>query len=267
MKSSKNVAKPVVVSARDHEAVVGRTDFYRIDPTQIKVVDGWNPRGSFDAIKLEELKDSIKENGVLVPLRVKINNEGEIILIDGERRLRAVLMAIREGAEIVSVPAIVERKTMNEIDALVLALTANTGEPLTMVEEAHAIKKLTNYGLKVDEIAKKLGKSIPTILNRIQLLDASPEIIDSMENGEISFTDVKKIVKDSDGLASQKEKLDEVKEKKAARKASGLSKPGKKAFVNLVAEMLEWLQELNIENVAQVNELIEKANNMLDNED
>lgn len=267
MKSSKNVAKPVNVSVRNHEAVVGRTDFYRIDPTQIKVIDGMNPRSSFDALKLEELKESIKENGVLVPLRVKINNDGEITLIDGERRLRAVLMAISEGAEIISVPAIVERKTMNEIDALVLALTANQGEPLTLVEEAHAIKKLVNYGMRAEDVAKKLGKSAPTIYARLQLLDASPEVLEAMEDGDVSFQDVKKIVNGSDGLESQKEKLADVKEKKAKRKASGAKKPGKKDFVNIITEMVEWLNELNTENVAQVTELIEKANKLIDNDD
>jgi ParB family chromosome partitioning protein len=257
-------------NVRNHEAIVGRTDYYRVDPTAIKVLDGWNPRVSFDAMKLEELKESIKENGVLVPLRVKMNNDGEITLIDGERRLRATLLAISEGAEIVSVPAIVERKTMNEIDAMVLALTANQGEPLTMIEEAHAIKKLVNYGMKQADIAKKLGKTQTTISNRLSLLDASPEVLEAMEEGEVSFTDVKKIVNDSDGLDSQKEKLEKVKEKKAQRKASGSTKPGKKEFVSITADMLEWLVELNNERtepILQVEELIERARKLLDNED
>lgn len=257
-------------NVRNHEAIIGRTDFYRVNPTAVKVVDGWNPRVSFDAQKLEELKDSIKENGVLVPIRVKLTNDGEMILIDGERRLRATMLAISEGAEIVSVPAIVERKTMNEIDMLTLALTANQGEPLTMIEEATAIKKLQNYGLKAEEIAKKLGKSVPTIYNRLSLLDASPEIIEEMEKGELSFGDVKKIVNESDGIDSQKKKLEEVKEKKAQRKASGSTKPGKKEFVSITADMLEWLVELNNERtepILQVEELIERAKKLLDNED
>lgn len=251
-------------NARNHESVVGRTDFYRVDPTKIKVVDGWNPRASFDAVKLDELKESIKENGVLVPIRVKMNNEGEMTLIDGERRLRATLLAIADGVQIVSIPAIIERKTMNEIDSLVLAMTANTGEPLTMMEEAVSIKKLQNYGLKPEDIAKKLGKSLPTVYNRLSLLDASPELIEEMEKGEVSFSDVKKIVKDSDGLATQSEKLKEVKEKKAKRKAAGASKPGKKEFVNLLMEACEWLNELNVEKNIEVEKLIKRINDAMD---
>ncbi len=255
------------IKTRDHSAVLGRTDTYKVNPTEVIIVDGWNPRSSFDATKLDELKESIKELGVIVPIRVKINNDGKMILIDGERRLRATLLAIADGADIVSIPAIVERKAMNEIDMMILAMTANTGEPLTMVEEAQAIKKLLAYGLTQKDIATKLGKSIATINNRIQLLDASPELLEELENNKVSFSDVKKIVKDSDGIESQKEALQQVKEKKAKRKASGVSKPGKKEFISLTQELVEWLVELNIENLTQVDDLISKANKLLDNQD
>lgn len=252
-------------NVRTNEAVLGRTDYYRVDPTQIIIQNNWNPRVSFDAIKLEELKESIKENGVLVPIRVKINNSGEMILIDGERRLRATLLAIKEGAEIVSIPAIVERKTMNEIDQLILALTANTGEPLSMIEEANAIKKLQNYGLKVADIAKKLGKSIPTINNRLSLLDASPELIDEMQNGEISFGELKKIVNESDGIEDQKEKVKEVKEKKAKKKSEGKKSVSTKDLKDMLKQAVEWLNELNKEEeIGDVIDLVEKINNALD---
>ena len=250
-------------TTRNHEAVVGRTDFYKVNPTEIKVQDGWNPRLSFDAVKLEELKESIKVNGVLVPLRVKINAQNEMILIDGERRLRATMLAISEGAEIVSVPAIVERKTMNELDMLLLSLTTNQGEPLTVVEEAQAIQKLINWGMKHDEVARRLGKSVPTIYNRIKLLDASPELLDELNEGNVNFNEVKKIVDESDGIDSQKEKLEEVKEKRAKRKASGKTKVGAKQLRELLEESVEWLLELNTERVLQVIDLIERINEAL----
>ena len=252
------------LTTRNHEAVIGRSDFYKVNPTEIEVQEGWNPRVSFDAIRLEELKESIKANGVLVPLRVKLNNDNKMILIDGERRLRATLAAISEGAEIVSVPAIVERKTMNELDMLLLSLTTNQGEPLTIMEEAQAIQKLVNWGMKHDEVARRLGKSVPTIYNRIKLLDASPELIEEMNEGNVSFTEVKEILKDSDGLESQKEKLEEVKEKKARRKAAGIKKAGAKELKSLLSESVEWLIEMNHEKIEQVIDLVTRINEALD---
>lgn len=252
-------------NARNHESVVGRTDFYRVDPTKIKVVDGWNPRSSFDATKLDELKESIKENGVIVPIRVKMNNEGEMTLIDGERRLRATLLAIADGAQIVSIPAIIERKTMNEIDQLCMSFMTNMGEPLTKIEEAHTFRRLMNYGLSVADIAKKLGRSYQMISNRLMLLDASPEILNELENGSVSYSDVINTVKDSDGFESQKDKINEIKEKKSKRKNNGEVKLGKKHFIGLLTEAVEWLSEFNKrESITQVKELIDKINSSLD---
>jgi ParB family transcriptional regulator, chromosome partitioning protein len=249
---------------RNHEAIVGRTDYFRVDPRMVKIVEGWNPRSLFDAEKMEELKESIKENGI----RVKINGDNEMTLIDGERRLRAVMTAIEEGAEIVSIPAIMENKKMNACDAIILALTANTGEPLSIVDEAGAIKKLQNYGLKVEDIAKKLGKSVPTIYNRLRLLDASPEVLNEMEEGNLSVGEVFKIVDKSSGsIEEQKVEMEKTKEKKAKKKAAGKKANGKKEYHLLASEMLEWLIELNQDKqLEQVKELIVKASAMLEDE-
>jgi ParB family chromosome partitioning protein len=253
-------------TTRNHESIVGRSDYYRVDPRQIKIVQGWNPRSLFDAEKLEELKESIKENGVMVPVRVRVNKENEMILIDGERRLRATLAAIEEGAEIVSIPALMERKTINDIDATILALTANMGEPLSIVDEAHAIKRLNNYGLKPEDIAKKLGKSIPTIYNRLKMCDASPEVLEELEEGNLTAGEVREIINKSDSIEEQKENLTKTKEKKAKKKASGEKKAGKKEYATLLMESVEWMTELNQSNLPQVQDLIERINAALDNE-
>jgi ParB family chromosome partitioning protein len=202
----------------------------------------------------------------MVPVRVRVNKENEMILIDGERRLRATLAAISEGAEIASIPALMERKTLNELDAMVLALTANMGEPLSIVDEAHAIKRLNNYGLKPEDIAKKLGKSIPTIYNRLKMCDASPEVLGELEDGNLTAGEVREIINNSDSIEEQKENLNKTKEKKAKKKASGEKKAGKKEYATLLMEAVEWMTELNQSNLPQVQELIERINAALDNE-
>lgn len=253
-----------------NSAIVGRTDLYNVNPNSIIVQEGFNPRTSFDENKLDDLKNSIIANGVKVPLLVKLNNENNFVLIDGERRLRATLKAISEGAEIVSVPCRIERKTMNEIDMLTLAMTANESERLTPIEEAHAFNRLKNYGISVTDIAKKVGKSVPFVYNRLSLLDASPEVLKEVESKRITLSDAQKIIEQSDSIQTQKEKLEEVKTIKANKKATKISVDtnyNKKEFVELCSEMVEWLVELNTENIMQVNELIEKARKMLDKEE
>lgn len=258
---------------RKNEAIVGRTDIYYIDPVKIVVQDGFNPRSSFDAEKLEDLKNSIIANGVRVPLIVKYTNDEKFVLIDGERRLRATLMAINEGTEIVSVPCRVERKTMNEIDMLALAMTANESERLTPLEEGRAFARLRNYNLSIQEISKKMGKSYNYVQSRLSLIDASPEIQKQFEQKNITFSEVKEIVENSDGIESQKEQLEKVIEKREERKAKIKANKAKavydkKQWVEVSEEMFEWLVELNKEqNIEQVKELLIKVQKMLDQED
>jgi len=238
---------------------VKRHDMYKIDPRVITVQENWNPRQYFDAEKLEELKNSIIENGVQVPVRVKLQGD-KIILLDGERRLRATLMAIEEGNDIQTIPAISERKTMKPTDMLLLALTTNTGENLTVMEEARAILKLTNWGMNVLDIAKKLGKTPATIYGRIKLMDADEEVIDALDAGEITQTEAKKIVSTSDGTKEdQKKKMKEIKVKKTIKKTS------KKECVELLDECIEWLVELSKDQkLPQVDNLIQRITEVSD---
>jgi len=203
-----------------HEGVVGRTDIYKIDPEHIKVVDGWNPRSSFGDDLDQELKDSIVENGVLVPLRVKRTQDNQFELVDGERRLRAVRLAVEEGAEIAFVPCIVERKAISQTEALFVSLLTNEGKRLAPSEEGEAYQRLINWGISAEKIAKRVGKSIGTIYNRLKLVDGSEELKEAVDNKEVSIQDAKKIVENSDGdIQKQEEHLEEAKKQKAERKS------------------------------------------------
>ena len=203
--------------AMKHEGIEGRTDVYRLNPKYIQVEEGWNPRKNFGDDADEELKNSIIENGVLVPLRVKKNGEEGFVLVDGERRLRAVKSAIQDGNDI-NVPAIIERKTMNEIDSMIVSLLANTGKPLSPTEEAIAFKKLNSWGMSVKDIAKKMGKSEPYVYDRFKLIDASPSLQEAIENKEVTLGSAKEIIEESQGsVEKQNEAVQEVKEGKRSK--------------------------------------------------
>lgn len=184
--------------AVQHKGIEGRSDVYRINPQFIHVEEGWNPRISFGDEEDEELKNSIIENGVLIPIRVKRNDEG-FVLVDGERRLRAVKQAISEENDIQNVPAIIERKTLSEVDAMIVSLLANTGKPLSPIEEANAFEKLKNWGVSVQNIAKKMGKSTPYIYDRLKLVDASPRLKESIKNKKVTLGVAKNIIEEAEG--------------------------------------------------------------------
>jgi ParB family chromosome partitioning protein len=189
---------------RQLEGVGARKDYYHVDPLRIIVKDGWNPRTDFSGE--EDLMASIIENGVQVPLRVRRGlDDTEIVLIDGERRLRAVLRALDEGNEIKSVPCIFERTGISDTEALLMSLITNQGKPLDATEEAGAFRRFVNWGMTVQDIAKRIGKSAEFVRQRLTLVDAAPAVKTAVKNGEISIAQGVSIVKESHGDPDQQQ--------------------------------------------------------------
>jgi len=201
------------IRIRQLDGVKNRRDYYQIQPSRIIVKNGWNPRTDFSGE--EELRDSIIENGVLVPLRVKRGADDSIILIDGERRLRAALRAIDEGYDIATVPCIFERPQVSDIEAMFVSLVTNQGKPLDPGEEAMAFQRLINWGQSKSEIAQRIGKSIGFVSQRLSLVDASPQIKAALSNRDVTINDAITIVKQSGGdILAQDMALSCVPEKK-----------------------------------------------------
>ena len=141
----------------------------------------FQPRKEFDESALEELKNSIIENGVIQPVTVCRDGDG-YQLISGERRLRAVLQA---GFKYI--PAYVI-EAHDDSSKLELALIENIQrEDLNAIEVALALKSLTTKcSLTQDEIAHKVGKNRSTVSNFLRLLKLPLQIQDSIRNREIS---------------------------------------------------------------------------------
>jgi ParB family transcriptional regulator, chromosome partitioning protein len=141
----------------------------------------FQPRKEFDETALEELKNSIIENGVIQPVTVCREGEG-YQLISGERRLRAVMQA---GFKFIPAYVIDAHDDSSKLE---LALIENIQrEDLNAIEVALALKSLTTKcRLTQDEIAQKVGKNRSTVSNFLRLLKLPLQIQDSIRNREIS---------------------------------------------------------------------------------
>jgi ParB family chromosome partitioning protein len=201
-----SVAKKI----RDLDGVSRGGEIFRVDPKKIVVKKGWNPRTDFSGE--EELRDSIIANGVQVPVHVWRDKDDDIVLINGERRLRAALLAIEEGYPIPSIPAIFVRPDISQTEILIMSLVTNQGKPLDPVEEAEAIRRLVAWGMPISDVATRLGKSISLVRQRLKLVDALPAVKDAVQAGEIGVVDALGIV--SSDPVEQQEKLEEQKEKR-----------------------------------------------------
>ncbi|WP_336643701.1 ParB/RepB/Spo0J family partition protein [Microbacterium sp. MMO-113] len=149
--------------APELEAVPG-IHLIQVDPQAI-VPNPRQPRTHFNPEDLAELVHSVREFGVLQPVVVRKNNDGEYELIMGERRTRAAREA---GLE--AIPAIV-RDTADE-DLLRDALLENLHRSeLNPLEEASAYQQLLDdFGITQEELATRIGRSRPQISNTIRLL-------------------------------------------------------------------------------------------------
>ena len=129
------------------------------------------PRENFGEEQLMELRDSIKEFGILQPLIIKKQDDGRYMLIAGERRLRAASMA---GLN--KVPAIIKDAT--EEEAGMIALVENIQrENLGYIEEAKAYRTLMEkYGISQTALSERLGKNQSTISNKIRILNLPEDI-------------------------------------------------------------------------------------------
>jgi ParB family chromosome partitioning protein len=149
--------------------------------TQLIHPNRYQPRIRFSDKELEELCASIKTHGILQPLLVRPDDDG-YELIAGERRLRA---AKRIGLQ--RVPVLV--KDVSESQLLEMSLIENIQrEDLNPIEAADAYHQLvTEFGLNQDEVARRVGKSRPTVTNFLRLRQLSAEIKETLKEGTISM--------------------------------------------------------------------------------
>ena len=157
----------------------------------------YQPRQYFDKDKLVELKNSIKENGIIQPLIVaKSKKEGEYDLIAGERRYRAAV-----ELKFQKVPAII--KDISGAAALEIALIENIQrQDLNVIEEANCYMRLIEeYKLTHEELAVKVGKDRATITNMLRLLSLPDEVKKELIYGKITPSHARNLVGLSDDEA------------------------------------------------------------------
>lgn len=173
---------------RDHAAVTSRKNMFLVDPRLLKVDPGYNVRDLTTPeakAGLVELKDSIKELGVQSPVMIRLKGE-DMVIVRGHRRLAAAMLAIQEGAALVSIPAIAEETTVNDEQRTLDLIVSNSGEPLTALEKAEVVRRLIGYGNTVPMIAKKTGWTPATVENYKMLLTANADVRAMVKAGEVS---------------------------------------------------------------------------------
>lgn len=175
------VVAPDATLPRDGELVV-KVTLDRVVPSPLQ------PRKHFSQDRLEELKESIRQQGIIQPLIVR-EVEGKLELIAGERRFRAAqLLGLTE------VPVI--QRSASDIEVLEMALIENLQrEDLDPIEEAKGYERLAHeFSLRQEDIATRVGKNRATVANAIRLLDLDEDVQGYLAKGLLTTGHAKAIL-------------------------------------------------------------------------
>ncbi len=142
----------------------------------------YQPRRDMQQEALQELANSIKAQGVMQPIVVRLIGPEKYEIIAGERRWRATQLA---GLD--KIPAII--RDVPDETAIAMALIENLQrEDLNPVEEAVALKRLQDeFELTHQEVADAVGKSRAAVSNSLRLLNLSTEVRTLLEHGDLEM--------------------------------------------------------------------------------
>jgi ParB family chromosome partitioning protein len=163
----------------------------RTAPIELLHPSAMQPRTSFDEEKLDQLAQSIMEQGVLQPILVRAHRTrtGEWEIVAGERRWRAA-----QKAQLHEVPIVV--RDLSDRDTLEIALVENVQrQDLNPIEEARAYRRLMQeFAYTQETLSDHIGKSRPHISNLLRLLEL-PEIVREMiADGRLSVGHARPII-------------------------------------------------------------------------
>ena len=151
-------------------------------PVEFVVRGKYQPRRDMHSDALEELAESIKEQGIMQPIVVRPVGENRYEIIAGERRWRAAQLA-----GLANVPALI-REVPDEA-AIAMALIENIQrEDLNPIEEAIALSRLQKeFDLTQQEVAQAVGKSRAAVANLLRLMALNTEVKRLLENGDLEM--------------------------------------------------------------------------------
>lgn len=215
----------------------------------------YQPRKEFSKEKIQELAQSIKENGLIQPIIVRQSPVIGYEILAGERRYRASI-----AAGLSEVPVII--KKLSDQDMMVHSIIENLQrEDLNPIEEAKAYQSLIDKGYTHADIAEKMGKSRPYITNLVRLLTLPDFILKEVETGKLSQAHARLLIQLP--LKEQKNLLNRIqKEDLSVRQVEYLLKEEKNKkkskekdhFIKEEEENLKKLLGLDVQIVLQKKE-------------
>ena len=202
------------------KSTIKNDEISRVDISDL-VRNPYQPRETFNEVKLEELANSIKKNGIIQPIAVRPNKSqsGKYEIIAGERRW---LAAQKAGLHDIPVTVL----DLTDVESLEVAIVENIQrDDLNPVEEARGYKRLSEeFNYDHEHISKLMSKSRSHVSNTLRLLSLPADIISMLEEGTLTSGQARPLI----GLINASEIAEEIVAKNySARKVEYLVKSKK----------------------------------------
>src|SRR5260221_3139177 len=189
---------PVTPAATDAAGAPAAHASQRHAPIEFLHPGKFQPRTTFDSETLENLAQSIRENGVLQPILVRDHpkRQAEFEIVAGERRWRAAQLA-----QLHQVPAL--RRGLGDREVLEIAIIENVQrQDLSPLDEATGYDRLmAEFKYTQEQLAERIGKSRPHIANMLRLLDLPARVRDLLAAGDLTVGHARALIKADDPVA------------------------------------------------------------------
>lgn len=197
-------------TATVQEKDVIKTDILKIKPSLI-VIENPNIREGYSEEAFQQLKESIRVNGIIQPIQVR-KKKDVFVLVHGFNRFRAVQELISEGVEIKRVLAIPSQMSVEE--ELINHVVSNSGVPLTKYEISKVVISLSNFGYSNKEMSLRLGFSEMEVSNLLTFQRfTSMEVKNSVKEGSLAITTAIQLTRETETISEQNDALKEAKTK------------------------------------------------------
>lgn len=216
----------------------------------------FQPRTLFREEKINELAESIKQNGLIQPIAVRLDGtDGKYEIVAGERRWLAA-----QKAGLHKVPVII--LNLNDNQSLEVAIVENIQrEDLNSIEEAKGYKKLmSEFNYNHDKLSKFMGKSRSHISNTVRLLTLPLEVIDMVETGKLSAGQARPLIGRHNALDLAKTILTNKLSSRSVEKLIKIDKAKDSNINNIDSNILSVQKEIEQSIGLKVN-IVNKKNN------
>ena len=218
----------------------------------------WQPREHFDEEALQELADSIKQQGVVQPIVVRQKSANQFEIVAGERRWRA-----SQKAGLSQIPAVI--KTFDDQTAAAVSLIENIQrENLNPLEESTALKRLIDeFDMTHQQVADTVARSRATVSNLLRLQDLNPDVKTLLAMRDIEMGHARALLA-IDGMEQSTVAKDVARKGLSVRETEALirkiSAPAKKSKTNRKDPDIVRLEERLTERLGAQVHIKQKAN-------